>query len=107
MAASSALGAISLAGQAYIDVARDKKLTGPCSIFLLTIAESGERKTTCDNCFSESISNHDKDQERRMKPELDSYQADYENHRSKCEGIRLKIKQLAKKGEKNEEIKKS
>ena len=51
LVASSALGALSLAVQALTDVKRAEKLTGPVGLFLLTIADSGERKSTCDEFF--------------------------------------------------------
>lgn len=46
--AASVLGAISLACQNRIDVGRPGDLRGPASLFLLTLAESGERKSTVD-----------------------------------------------------------
>lgn len=46
--AASALGAISLACQNRIDVMRPGNHRGPVSLFVLTIAESGERKSTVD-----------------------------------------------------------
>jgi hypothetical protein len=45
---ASALGVISLACQNQIDVCRLNNLRGPVSLFLLTLAESGERKSTVD-----------------------------------------------------------
>ncbi|MER2601378.1 MAG: PriCT-2 domain-containing protein, partial [Candidatus Competibacter phosphatis] len=48
LVASSALAALSLACQAHIDAKRAEKLHGPVGLFLLTIADSGERKSTCD-----------------------------------------------------------
>ncbi|MDP2783291.1 MAG: DUF3987 domain-containing protein [Sulfurimicrobium sp.] len=48
LVASSALAALSLAIQAHADVKRAEKLAGPVGLFLLTIADSGERKSTCD-----------------------------------------------------------
>lgn len=39
---SSALAALSLAGQVHVDAKRAEKLTGPVGLFLLTIADSGE-----------------------------------------------------------------
>ena len=62
--ASSALGALSLTGQAYVDVKRAEGLTGPTSLFLLTIADSGERKSTCDKFFTEPIRNYERQQPR-------------------------------------------
>lgn len=49
--ASSALAAASLAVQTKFDVRRYNGLTSPCSLFFITIAESGERKTTVDKFF--------------------------------------------------------
>lgn len=55
LVASSALAALSLAIQAHADAKRAEKLTGPVSLFLLTIADSGERKSTCDGFFTKAI----------------------------------------------------
>jgi len=55
LVASSALAALSVAAQAHFDVKRADKLHGPSSLFLLTIADSGERKSTCDGFFSSAI----------------------------------------------------
>ncbi|MBS1207824.1 MAG: hypothetical protein H6R19_222 [Proteobacteria bacterium] len=49
--ASSALAAASLAVQAKYDVKRYDDLVSPCSLYVITIAESGERKTTVDRLF--------------------------------------------------------
>src|SRR5471030_2057692 len=46
--AASVLGSISLASQNRIDVCRLNKLHSPTSLFILTLAESGERKSTVD-----------------------------------------------------------
>ena len=53
--AASALGVISLACQNRIDVCRLKNLRGPVSLFLLTLAESGERKSTVDKLLMEPL----------------------------------------------------
>ncbi len=45
LVAASALGAVSLVCQNLIDVCRLNTLRGPVSLFFLTLAESGERKT--------------------------------------------------------------
>ena len=55
MVASSALVALSLAIQAHVDAKRAEKLHGPVGLFLLTIADSGERKSTCDGFFTRAI----------------------------------------------------
>jgi len=58
MVASSALPALSLVGQALVDVQRDEILIGPAGLFMLTIADSGERKTQADKMFTKPIQDH-------------------------------------------------
>ncbi|TBM09568.1 DUF3987 domain-containing protein [Hafnia paralvei] len=53
--AASALGVISLACQNRIDVCRLNSLRGPVSLFLLTLAESGERKSTVDKLLMKPL----------------------------------------------------
>ena len=97
MVASSALAALSLAGQALVDVQRAKKLDGPASLFMLTIADSGERKSTCDEFFSDPIRQYQKEQAEVMKPVSVKYQADLSAWQAKREGILSAIKEKTKK----------
>ena len=53
--AASVLGGISLACQNRIDVCRLNNLRGPVSLFLLTLAESGERKSTVDKLLMKPL----------------------------------------------------
>ncbi|ARH17936.1 DUF3987 domain-containing protein [Pseudomonas aeruginosa] len=55
MAMMCALGAMATACQRYVDVELPPGNRAPTSLMLLTIAESGERKTTTQNYFSGSI----------------------------------------------------
>ena len=98
LAASSALGALSLAIQGHIKIARDKKLSGPCSLFLLTIAESGERKSTCDGYFTKEIREYEKKQSTKRKSVLRKYLSNMESWNSKVQGVKASIKSLTKKG---------
>ncbi len=52
IAVSVALGALSAAAQAHYDVSRDENQISPISLSLITIAESGERKTSTDKPFA-------------------------------------------------------
>jgi hypothetical protein len=52
---ASALSAASLAAQGLVDVVRDNGLRGPVSLDLLTMAFSGERKTSADKRFRQAI----------------------------------------------------
>ena len=69
LVASSALAAASLAVQTKFDVKRLNGLVSPCSLFFITFAESGERKTTVDQMlfgafskFEEEVSKNADDQ---------------------------------------------
>lgn len=98
LVASSALAALSLAAQAHADVKRAEKLSGPIGLFLLTIADSGERKSTCDKLFMKAIYNYEAEQAEAAKPLLKEYQAAMQIWEAKHNGIKEKIRQLAKTG---------
>src|SRR5687768_1406767 len=53
--AASALAAVSTAVQTRFSVQRDAALSGPSTLYLLTVAESGERKSTVDKLFTGPI----------------------------------------------------
>lgn len=95
----SALAALSLAIQAQHDVERAQKLTGPCSLFLLAIAESGERKSTCDTFFTKSIREFQEAQQEAAKPLLAAHKSDYEIWEARRAGLKEKIKAQAKLGQ--------
>lgn len=96
LVASSALAALSLAIQAHADAKRAEKLSGPVSLFLLTIADSGERKSTCDGFFTKAIRDYEETQAEFAKPALKDHKADIEAWEAKRGGIKEKIRQLAK-----------
>ena len=96
LVASSALAAISVAVQAHVDVQRAKKLSGPSSLFLLSIADSGERKSTCDGFFTKAIRDYEIEQAEAAKPPIKNYLAALDSWESKRAGIKDKIRQLAK-----------
>ena len=96
LVASSALAALSLAIQAHADAKRAEKLAGPVSLFLLTIADSGERKSTCDGFFTRAIREYEETQAELAKPVLKDHKAATEAWEAKRVGIKEKIRQLAK-----------
>ena len=98
MVASSALAALSLAAQAHADAKRAEKLHGPVGLFLLTIADSGERKSTCDGFFTKPIREYEEAQAEAAKPILKDYKAAIEAWEAKQGGIKEQIRQLAKGG---------
>ena len=95
---SSALAALSLAIQAHADAKRAEKLTGPVGLFLLTIADSGERKSTCDGFFIQAIQKFEANQAEEAKPLIKDHKATMEVWEAKRGGIKEKIRSLAKTG---------
>ena len=96
MVASSALAALSLAIQVHADVQRAEKLTGPVGLFLLTIADSGERKSTCDGFFTSAIRDYEAQQAEAAKPAIKDYEAAKGGWTARQAGVKEKIKALAK-----------
>ena len=98
MVATGALAAVSLAGQALADVTRAEKLEGPCGLFSLVIADSGERKSTCDGFFMEAIRDYEKTEADAAEPDLKQYQAEQQAWQSRVSGINDCIRSLSKQG---------
>lgn len=99
LVASSALATVSLVTQAHINARRDETLESPVSLYLLTIADSGERKSTCDKHFSRIITEHDREQAEVFKPKQEAYRADLEAWESERSGIKARIQEATKKGQ--------
>jgi len=55
LVSASALSVLSIAAQGQVDVRRDAQLVGPVSLYLLAVADSGERKSTCDAIFGKGL----------------------------------------------------
>ncbi|WNC90516.1 YfjI family protein [Paraburkholderia sp. FT54] len=92
LVASSAIAALSLAIQAHADVKRAERLTGPVGLFMLTIADSGERKSTCDGFFTRAIRDYEAEQAEAYKPVQKDHQADMAAWEAKYNGLKEKIK---------------
>lgn len=98
MVACSALAVLSVAAQPFHDVQRAEGLTGPISLNFLVIAESGERKSTCDGMFSKVLRDYENRQQEEAKPEIKRYKADLSIWESINAGMLDAIKQAAKSG---------
>lgn len=104
MVASSALAALSLATQAHVDAKRAERLQGPVGLFLLTIADSGERKSTCDGFFTSAIRQYQEEQAEAMKPAIKEYQAAIAAWEAERDGILSAIKDAGKKGKPSDKL---
>jgi hypothetical protein len=80
LVACSALSALSVAAQGLTNVRRDHQLVGPVSLYILAVAESGERKSTCDRIFSASLRAWERDQAAACAPQ-DRRAGDRSGHR--------------------------
>ena len=107
LGACSSLSAVSTVGQGLVDVRRAVKLEGPTSLFLLAVADSGERKTTVDGFFSRQIQQWEAEQAEAAKPELTRYQADSEAWTAKKGGLLTAIKEAAKGGKSTDSLEQS
>lgn len=98
MVATCALTTLSVAAQGLVNVERDSLRIGPCSLFSITFAESGERKTTVDNHFIAAIREYERNQIEVMKPEVDEWRANHQVWSAKRAGLLDGIKADVKKG---------
>ena len=104
--ANSALACLAASCQSLINVCRDDALISPISLFILTLAESGERKTTCDSFFSQPVKETQKKLQLDMAPQVAEFKADMASWEPRVEGIQAGIKRLssASKGENTSEL---
>ena len=87
MIGSSVLATLSLSCQGLADIARDSKNVGPISLYVLSIAESGERKTTVDRTFSKSLKEWQRDRNEELEPMIRESLADHSVWKAEKEGI--------------------
>lgn len=99
LVAAAALGALSTAAQSLVDIKRADRLTGPVSLFLLSLAESGERKTTIDGFFTEPIRAYQQEQIEAAKPLIDQARAEFAAWEAKRGGIVDAIKAASRQGQ--------
>ena len=77
IAAQSALSVISLVVQGFADVEILGGGEAPCSLFCLTIAESGERKSSCDRFFMTAVKNYEREQMEIYRKALAQHEKDF------------------------------
>jgi putative DNA primase/helicase len=103
LAAASALSVVSVALQGLYDVERAPGLSGPISLYMLSIAESGERKTSCDGYFKQALEDWQREQVDLLKPLMDANAADFMAWESKKAGVMEAIKKGSKDGKPTDE----
>ena len=78
LVAASALSTISMVGQGILDVQLPTGTVVPTSLNFLSIAESGERKSTLDNLFTDAIRKFEQQQDLIAKDKFSEYKHDLE-----------------------------
>lgn len=96
--AGSALAAVSAAVQGLVSVERGAGLRGPVSLYLLTLAVSGERKSSADKFFTRAIHAWEAEKVEASKPVLAEYRARLTEWQCTEEGYKQAIKTAAKSG---------
>ncbi|MGV3555231.1 MAG: YfjI family protein [Croceibacterium sp.] len=76
LVAACALSAVSAAVQSQFSVRRNRILQGPASLYFLTVADSGERKSTVDSLFMKPLKDWEAQQRQREKELEEEYRAE-------------------------------
>lgn len=76
LAACSAMSALSVAVQGLANVRRGPNLEGPIGVYLMAVADSGERKSEADRRFAEPLKQWEAEQAQLIEPELAQYRSD-------------------------------
>ncbi len=92
LVACSALSTLSVAVQGLVNVRRDHHLVGPVSLYLLALADSGERKTTCDAIFGAALRRWESERRQALSPEIKKSEAAAATFEAKKSGLLDAIK---------------
>jgi putative DNA primase/helicase len=104
LGACSALAVISTVGQGLIDVRRSNKLEGPASLFLVAVADSGERKTTADSFFTKPVRRWEAEQMEAAKPDLERFTAELAVWESRKSGLLAAVATASKSGKPTDDL---
>ena len=99
LAASVAQGALSAAASHVADVQRAPRLQSSTALYLLMIAQSGERKTTLEKIFNKAIIEWQRERKKELEPDIKTKEAEQAAWQAKRAGILARIKAKTKKGE--------
>lgn len=103
--AASLLGAMSLACQPLIKVSRGCGLESPVSLFILTVAESGERKSTVDNLVLKAFHQYELEHEESYALAFKEYEMDMVIWDAGQKQLLSDLRKCVKKGEPTDGVK--
>ena len=93
LVACGALANVSLACQALADVARDNYLISPVSLYLISMASSGERKSASDNIFSRAARQWEERLRERRAPLVQAATTLHRAWKMQCDEVAYQLKQ--------------
>ena len=102
--ASSVISAMSLSCQGLINVKINQMAPFPVSLFLLVIANSGERKTTVDKMVMKPFYEHDTDSLREFEQKKTDYSLEMQVWKEKEKAILSQIRKKTAQGQSTEEV---
>ena len=105
LVASACLSVLSLVIQGLVNVRRAPQLHGPVSCYFLTVADSGERKSSADDRFLAPVRQWEAEQLETYTPLVKQFRADLEAHEAEKAGIKDRIRQEAKAGKPTHDFK--
>ena len=104
MAVSSALGVMSAACQGLVDVAYPNGETVPTSLMILTVADSGERKTAVDSVFCKPLKEFQKLKEIENREARVKYQRQLNNWKQKEKTLNKSLAKRFQNGQETESV---
>lgn len=95
---SSVLGAMSLASQHLYDVQRPDDIVTPISLYLLVLAESGERKSSVDTLLMKPFHDYERELRCHYEKEMVDFEAKEEVWKTKKRQLENQLQKAGKKG---------
>lgn len=92
----SALSTLSVVSQGLIDVERPNLGPGPVGVYTITVAESGERKSSVARCFEKPIHDFQRHENDRYMERLSEYEIEKEIFDEEVKAIRKEIKKYVR-----------
>ena len=93
IAGASALAVAALAVQGHADVRVMGGGTAPCSLFMLTIAKSGERKSTVDKMLAAPLAEHEREQAKACGKAMQKHIVAAETHKQEANRAKALIRE--------------
>jgi len=101
---SSLLTALTTVCQSYIDVKWLNEIVSPTSLFLLTIADSGERKSRIDSQVMDAAIKHGEECRKEHIRCCAQFKLQHSAWKRKVDALKIQWRQLAKNSESTEEL---